>query len=183
MGTIHLAPETLDELDRLDRELLVLTFFADERPLRGLSGFADWRHAGRLSRFLFEASLSGRQGEKLLWATRRKIGAPLILLYGLGPKKAFDNMIFVQTVEKLVSVASGLNVASFALSIPGAHITDDYLLERMAILLKEIQTRYDGEVTLFINRRQSFKDMHAKFLLIQEELDKLAPLGAERRAP
>ena len=47
-------------------DALVLTFFREERPLRGAAGLADWRLCGRLSRLIKLGRLRGDNGESLL---------------------------------------------------------------------------------------------------------------------
>ena len=63
-------------------EVLVSGFFEDERPLRGTSGWLDWRLNGLLSRFLIHKRLIGTWKETILIPSQGRILAPLILLVG-----------------------------------------------------------------------------------------------------
>ena len=173
MPEITLATASLEEIDRLKRNLLILTFFSDERPLVGLNGLADWRYRGRLSSLIEEKQLTGTPGERTLMTSSRRIDANRVLLYGLGPLENFDNMIYTQTVEDLVGIAVKMKAESLAICIPGAHRNNEFLLERMAILIKELCTKYDGRVTLFIGKQYNLKEMQAKFDLIKNEVEKV----------
>jgi hypothetical protein len=88
-----LAPE-LGKWDQLAPTVrpavLVLPFFADERPLRGAAGLCDWRLCGRLSRMLGQGRVQGGFGEATLYPPGRRLAFPLLLLFGLGPIDQFD---------------------------------------------------------------------------------------------
>ena len=171
--SITLIPQKLEELDRLDRDLLVLSFFSNERPLRGLNGLADWRCNGRLSRMLMKQKLTGEMGERTLMTSNNRLSARRVFLFGLGPCETFNNMVFVRAVEEIMTVVSRLKADSLAFDVPGSRSGDEYLLERLAILIKEIRLKYDGAVKLIIGGRENFKDLCAKFDLILEEMDKV----------
>jgi len=175
MSGISLVPENLDELDRMDRDLLVLTFFSDEKPLQGLNGLADWRLNGRLSRLLMNFTIEGKRGEKVLLSTNRKLPATRLLVYSLGSSKDFDNMCFVQTSQEIFEIVKGLQAESCAMNVPGTSNRDsEYFLERSAILMKEIRGHYTGNVSLFIGGNESFKEIRPKLDLILAEVDKLS---------
>jgi hypothetical protein len=50
--SVKTLPVSLQSLDRLSVDVLVLGPFENERPLRGAAGYCDWRLNGRLSRML-----------------------------------------------------------------------------------------------------------------------------------
>ena len=56
-------PLTMEAVDQADAEALCLFVAADERPLTGLAGLADWRLCGRLSRMLRSGIVTGAGGE------------------------------------------------------------------------------------------------------------------------
>ena len=72
------------QADVQECEILVLGFFEDERPLRGSSGWVDWRLNGVLSRYVIDKRLSGTWKETTLIPSQGRILPPLILLVGLG---------------------------------------------------------------------------------------------------
>jgi len=170
---INLAPENLDELDRQDRDLLVLTPFDDERPLKGLNGLVDWRFNGSLSRLLMTEVLSTSPGERTLMPSNHRIPANRVLVYGLGLAKNFDNLIFADVVRDLFEVIAKLKAPGCMMTIPGSHYNSDYLLERLAILIKTSRQLYSGDITLLISSSENLRDIQAKFDLLQDEIDKV----------
>lgn len=83
---------THQPLERVEADLAVAGFFADERPLRGGAARADWRLCGGLSRRIEGGDLSGRSGEALLVACGRALSAPRLMLLGLGPRQDYDRL-------------------------------------------------------------------------------------------
>ncbi len=175
MPHVVLCPESLDEMDRMERDLLVLSYFSDERPLKGLNGLTDWRFNGRLSDMLRAGDLDGESGDQTLTTANNRLPTGRVLMFGLGAGKDFTNRRFTESVQKLFLAVSRMKAASCAMAIPGAHLYEDFLLERMAILLKEHRLRYSGSLLLFVPRNQNFKEMSAKFDLIRAEVEKIVP--------
>ena len=81
---VEIVPATLRSLDDQPSDVLVLTAFADERPLAGLSGLVDWRLGGALSEWMMNGFASGRVNERVLYPTRGRLNQKLVLLIGLG---------------------------------------------------------------------------------------------------
>ena len=71
-------------------DLALVAYFEDERPLRGLAAFLDWRVGGKLSRLLRSGWCTGRAGEAVLLPGARGLPSDRIVLLGLGPSRAFD---------------------------------------------------------------------------------------------
>lgn len=88
-------------LDRLDTTCLVLPFFADERPIKGLSGFADWRMNGKISRDLQANRVLGDLQEVVLIPSAHRLKAQNLLLLGLGLQNEFSKVIFFQALLRL----------------------------------------------------------------------------------
>ena len=76
---------TLDALDPLPVDTVCLFVSEDERPLGGAAGFVDWRLCGQLSRLLVDGFFKGTRGESLLLPSNGRIGAPRLVVLGLGP--------------------------------------------------------------------------------------------------
>lgn len=123
MGALFLAPE-LARWDALAEqpggapELLALPFFADERPLRGATGLADWRLCGRLSRLLAGGKIDGSTGECTMLPGMR-LPFPRLLLYGVGDSDRFDELRFKEAVRGLRRVVKELKATRYALALPG----------------------------------------------------------------
>ena len=73
----------VETIDRAEVNLAIAGFYADERPLRGSAGRADWRLCDLVSRQLESGTLGGDSGEAILVATFGRLAAPRALLLGL----------------------------------------------------------------------------------------------------
>jgi hypothetical protein len=73
-------------LEAVPAELAVVAFFADDRPLTGGAGRADWRLCGLLSQLLIAGRLKGEPGEAALIPSQGGMTAPLVLALGLGAR-------------------------------------------------------------------------------------------------
>ena len=84
-GDPKYIPLIREELDA-GGEALILTFFADERPLRGAAGLCDFRLCGRISRLLASGKVGGAWGETTLYPPlahgQAKLSFPQLLLFG-----------------------------------------------------------------------------------------------------
>lgn len=72
----------VDALEDLDAVVCLVP--EDHRPLRGASGYVDWRLCGALSRALADGFFSGAPGEKLLVPAEGRLPVPMIFAVGLG---------------------------------------------------------------------------------------------------
>jgi hypothetical protein len=119
-GISFLNPELSrwDGLGEARPELLVAPFFADERPLRGAAGLADWRLCGRLSRLLAAGRVGGAFGEATL-LPGQKLAFPRVVLFGLGPSDGFDEPRFRAASRAIRELARGLGSTRYALPLPG----------------------------------------------------------------
>jgi hypothetical protein len=117
-----LAPE-LGRWDMLEGasapDALILTFFTDERPLRGAAGLCDWRLCGRLSRLLIAGRLSGTFGETTLYPAGRRLPFQRLVLFGLGAADRFDENVARDAARRLTTVMAGLGLERPALVPPG----------------------------------------------------------------
>src|SRR6186997_1926823 len=95
-------------------DALLLTFFADERPLRGAAGLADWRLCGRLSRLIKQGRIEGKRGETLLLPPGRRLRFGRVLLFGLGDSSRFDEEAYRRDVRWIRSVAAKAGVKACA---------------------------------------------------------------------
>jgi|GEM_PF-387242 len=117
--SVHFLASALDRWDDAAAGALVLTFFSDERPLRGAAGLADWRLCGRLSRLIKRGKIRGKRGETLLMPPGQRMGFPRIMLFGLGSSQKFDEDLFRQHVRWIRDVLGRAGVTSYAVQPPG----------------------------------------------------------------
>jgi len=112
---LKISTETLDELDC---EGLVLVFFSDERPPRGLCGFADWRLNGIISRSLKEGRISGTFLEKILIPSQERVPCGRIFLLGLGDSSGLTYDQLYTAGYTISETISGMGWREIALNIP-----------------------------------------------------------------
>lgn len=104
--------------ERRSVDLAVLPVFADERPLVGLAGLADWRASGRLSRLLLRGHLSGAPGERLLTPGGPALPARRLVLLGAGTSARLDEAGAAELAERAVSVAMRLRPETVLMAVP-----------------------------------------------------------------
>ena len=116
---IHVLAADLAKWDEADRDALLLPFFADERPLRGAAGLADWRLCGRLTRLLKAGRASGARGETVMLPPGRRLRFQKVVLFGLGDAKGYDDERFRRDVRRIRAVADRAGITEFAIQVPG----------------------------------------------------------------
>lgn len=116
---VHFLPAELSRWDEAEDDALVLTFFADERPLRGAAGLADWRLCGRLSRLLKANRIEGGEGEALMLPPGRRLAFPRVVLLGLGASARFDEDAYRAHARRVRDVLARAGVSRYALQPPG----------------------------------------------------------------
>jgi len=105
-------------VDLQDCDLLAAGFFQDERPLKGTSGWLDWRLNGLLSHFLIEKRLTGNWKESVLIPSQGRITPRLILLAGLGKVREYSSLRVRELLPSLLDTLRKLEVSSVSLSFP-----------------------------------------------------------------
>jgi Cytosol aminopeptidase family, N-terminal domain len=116
---LHVLAADLAKWDEADRDALLLPFFADERPLRGAAGLADWRLNGRLSRLLRGKRAIGAPGETVLLPPGRRLRFKRIMLFGLGDSKGYNDDRYRADVRRIRAVAAEAGITEYAIQAPG----------------------------------------------------------------
>jgi len=101
----------LQDIKKLETGALIVGFFEDVRPLKGLAGELDWLLCGALSRLILNNKLRGELGDVALLTSQEKLPTQKIFMIGLGPKATFT----------LSAARSAANTA--AASVLGAGVT------------------------------------------------------------
>jgi len=112
---LKISTETLDELDC---EGMVLVFFSDERPPRGLCGFADWRLNGIISRHIKEGRIQGTFLEKILIPSQERVPCERILLLGLGESTGLTYDQLYTAGYTISETITGMGWRELALDVP-----------------------------------------------------------------
>jgi len=107
-----------EAIDLQECDVLVTGFFQDERPLRGASGWMDWRLNGVLSRFLIEKRLTGDWQEATLIPSQGRVMSRMILLLGLGKIRKYSYLRLRELSPYLLETLKKLNTSNVCLSLP-----------------------------------------------------------------
>ena len=110
-------PLTLEAIDQAAAESLCLFIAADERPLTGLAGLADWRLSGRLSRLLRGGLLTGDAGEAVLTPPGSRLAFQKLFLFGVGKTGQTEEELARRVAEALRKLAQA-GVQEAALQLP-----------------------------------------------------------------
>ena len=102
-------------IDVQECDVLVTGFFQDERPLKGSSGWMDWRLNGMLSRFLIEKRLTGDWQETTLIPSNGRVMPRMILLLGLGKVKEYSYLRVRELSPYLLKTLKKLNTFMISL--------------------------------------------------------------------
>ena len=116
---VRFVTPDLRRLDELKSEALLLTFFADERPLRREVGLVDWRLCGALSRVLIRGRAIGEVGETVLVPGQPRLPFDKIFLFGAGPIADFDDAVVDGIVERMLTTLDRALVRTCVVSLPG----------------------------------------------------------------
>jgi hypothetical protein len=147
----HFVVTDLAKWDGLaDVQALALSFFADERPLRGAAGLTDWRLCGRISRLLKAQKISGAAGEStMLPPAGQRLVFERIFLFGLGTSEPFDEARYRKTVRRIRDVLERAGIRHYAVQPPGRATGLIAPRRALEIWLDEAQAdSYDAEVTI-----------------------------------
>lgn len=119
---LRLALPKLDAVDELpggEDACLVLTSFADDRPLRGLTGLCDWRLNGQLSRLLQRDFIDGHYQDAMLVPIRGRLPFGRLMLVGLGKRSDFNAQRFEEVCRFCFTKLLAMGTSSFAMALPG----------------------------------------------------------------
>lgn len=105
----------LQDIKKLETEALIVGFFEDVRPLKGIAGELDWLLCGSLSSLILKNKLRGSLGEVALLTSQGKIPTRKIFMVGLGPKKTFSATALSSAAKTASASALGAGVARVAI--------------------------------------------------------------------
>ena len=107
-----------EKVDVQECDVLVTGFFTDERPLKGSSGWIDWRLNGLVSRFLIKKKLTGDWNEMTLVLPEGRIVPRMILLLGLGKSNEYSYLRLRELAPRLLGAIKRLDTVNVCFSLP-----------------------------------------------------------------
>ncbi len=140
-------------------DALVLTFFREERPLRGAAGLADWRLCGRLSRLIKMGRVRGEHGESLLMPCARRLPFRRILLLGLGAQRPFGDDVFRGHVRRIRDVMKKAGIQEYAVQPPGRATGLVAARRALEMWIEESGDAAEGERVAIIDSSGAQKEM------------------------
>ncbi len=112
----------LRQLDTLGGEVLACGAFSDERPIGGVAGLLDWRLAARLSKHIEVGAVLCDAGEVVMLPGRPRLPFEKVIVFGLGPRKLFDESAYRATIALMLTTLSDLKVRMAVVERPGRHL-------------------------------------------------------------
>lgn len=103
----------LQDIKKLETEALIVGFYQDVRPLKGLAGELDWLLCGSLSELILNNKMDGSLGDVALLTSRGKVPATKIFMIGLGPKedKSLSTLRAAAKIAASSAVGAGVTKA------------------------------------------------------------------------
>lgn len=144
MKVTRVGPLTVESVDKLEADGLLLFVARDERPLQGLAGLVDWRLAGGVSRLLKKSWITGEVAEHVLAPGSRVIGIERILTVGLGPADDVTAKTLEEAVSGAADAATEAAVASLVVGLPG--VCGVHPEEAAEALRKGLAGHYEGKI-------------------------------------
>jgi hypothetical protein len=140
ISTHDIGLESLDALSGVDS--LCLFVSEDERPLKGTSGFADWRLCGALSRVLLRGFFTGAPNDWLLLPAKERIPVARIFVAGLGKSQQLTASGLGEALSAAAKTLSRAKADGVALEVPGAGTLDEN--SRAAALKQAFLSEFRG---------------------------------------
>ncbi len=103
--------------DEVSSQLALVMAFEDVRPLKGGSGWVDWRLNGKLSQLIYRSKFSGVRGEALLMPSGGRLDVREILFVGMGSRHNLKDAELPHLLAMLVEKLTLKRAPSFVLSL------------------------------------------------------------------
>lgn len=105
----------LQDIKKLETGALIVGFFEDVRPLKGLAGELDWLLCGSLSSLILSKRLRGALGDVALLTSQEKLPTQKIFMIGLGPKASFTSSAAHSAADAAAACVLGAGVTKAAM--------------------------------------------------------------------
>ena len=160
---------TSSSIDQIEADCAVLSYFEDERPLKGMTGLADWRLCGSLSGYILEDNISGKFGEILYFPVGHRLKVNRAVMIGLGSKKEYSFETYSVTVRKILDTLFKLNICDFTMTLPGLVGTDIDVTLAATRFCEALAIRYREDHAMF-------SMLNVMIIAMSDQLKKLNPV-------
>jgi hypothetical protein len=163
-----------ERVTRIRTELLVLGFFQDVRPVRGLAGEVDWIYSGIFSHLMKLQKLKGQRGEAMLLASESKLLTPKVLLVGLGPSPSYNNSILLQVLQDIRNRLAALKVKRFAMEaigIDGRLMGWNHFFDAFLATFKGSSADQDLDITLLASGEEQARAINEQIRAVTSASD------------
>lgn len=114
------------DIKKLATEALIVGFYEDVRPLKGVAGELDWLLCGALSSLVLSKKLRGSLGDVALVASQGKVPAQKIFLIGMGSRGGLTLTTLRSAARTAAASAVGAGVRSAAIEyFPASDMPQD----------------------------------------------------------
>ena len=128
----------IQDIKKLETDALIVNFFEDVRPLKGLAGELDWLLCGSLSHLILNNKINGSLGDVALLTSQGKIPAQKIFLLGLGPKAGVSPASLRSAARNAASSAIRAGVTRASLEfVPTSDVPHDTTIAALREGLRE----------------------------------------------
>jgi len=127
-------------------DTIVLSFFEDERPLKGASGILDWELRGVFSRLLAERKLRGSFGETAMFFSTKRQYCYLYLLFGLGSTRDYTYHRLMGIAGIIAETLVKLGRREFIMTLPGSHLCELAYPRATEVLVRGLHEGLDKAV-------------------------------------
>ena len=170
---LRFIPPSLRKLDLSGTEVLVAGLVPGERPPRGVAGLCDYRWGGRLSDLVRSGFATGELGEVLLLSGRPKLPFDKVILFGVGARADFSELVFRNVVERVLTTLEGLRSRTAVVELPGRHF-GGISPERAADILLEIAgARPEHDVWTLIESHEAQRTITQQTILERRRVRQL----------
>ena len=148
------------DMKKIEAEALIVGFYEDVRPLKGVAGELDWLLCGSLSSLILKNKLCGSLGDVALVTSQGKLSVQKIFLVGLGPRSGTSLLTLRSAAKIAATTALGAGVRSAVLEyIETADRTTDDSLSALQSGLHEGAAGRSFDVALLASDVVAFDEM------------------------
>lgn len=162
---------TSQEIDIIETNTVVLSFFEDERPLKGAVGLTDWRMGGFLSRLIMDRWIDGHYAEPLLMPANHRMNSQKVFVIGLGSVQEYDLGRYKKLITQICEALYKIQVNRFALPLPGVFLSGLDPADAAEILGRSLEEWFGAN-------NEMMTDMQVTVVASGSELKRINPVLA-----